>query len=979
MIAIENRKSERGKLLAAVAVLALVVCAFAAILPATETSAYGTIEMPTEGEYTELTITPGTAVDLSTDEATVYKISSGTVTIDGVNFNLPAGEKIYVASGATLEFQNSSEGIEMLLNGDVYLQNGAKLILSSQALRVGSTFTLTVEAGATANVNGLMGTVNSDIIGTSEPTSGATTMVQLNEGLATFTDLTMVMGAVPTAFDVVLDGKADLKNTDIMGIHALGIESAITVGTGSELSVSATDGTTYGIITNNGTFTVSNGASLTNYGDIVNNGTATIDGTLTNATNSDTESGIPRIGSITNNSDMTIDTNGKVSGTVENTATVSVNSKNSNLTVNGGTVKSTVENMPNLGDGTTVDVEGKGNYTSYSITTNGYKIVLGIITGSYAEDRNYAGQRAVDVIVLTYTDLSAEEPTAVAGTTANINHITLDEIYATQEAAVAGLGGDTYGTAIDVGDYYARLALSVSIPNVTSFSELIIAPFKVMPAMAESVVIRGNGINGAIADQIYTGSAIEPQPGVDFNVYVNGSTTPLDPSEYSVSYSNNTAVNSMRSATITVTLNDTCNYTYDQPITAGFNIIQDLKSMTATSSKETYYAGEKFDITDLTVTGTLQNDQTTSMSLYPTSGEPVSGTYYYTIDAPEYIIDEDEDGKVTFTLTYTGNADITCQVTVNVTAVKSVEVADISSSDAYAKEYDVGDSLNTNGMQITVTYEDNVTAVFQNTTEAEGAADTGFTKTGGTINGDVTLSAGFVFEPTLFNTTLGPVDVTVTYFVGEGNFSVTVLGYIVTYMVGDDQYATQLGAYGDFASVYNYLGEVPTEYAGQSFSGWRVGETGAIYQPGDVFKFGEDTNMWTTDEITFNAQFGASTGGNTDPETPTEGPLAVSIYKDNGNEYVVIAVSPVQAGSVPAGDLVVTYSYMAMNPLGIYDTITVDIPVEDFTAGMTSIVLNADDFGGNLGMTISISASFTVGETTYTSNPMSYNINLTSA
>ena len=66
-------------------------------------------------------------------------------------------------------------------------------------------------------------------------------------------------------------------------------------------------------------------------------------------------------------------------------------------------------------------------------------------------------------------------------------------------------------------------------------------------------------------------------------------------------------------------------------------------------------------------------------------------------------------------------------------------------------------------------------------------------------------------------------------------------------------YGTQVGTEKDFAAVFNYVGATP---AGKAFSGWMVGETGAVYQPGDMYKFGEDANMWVDGKVTFIAQYG---------------------------------------------------------------------------------------------------------------------------
>lgn len=165
--------------------------------------------------------------------------------------------------------------------------------------------------------------------------------------------------------------------------------------------------------------------------------------------------------------------------------------------------------------------------------------------------------------------------------------------------------------------------------------------------------------------------------------------------------------------------------------------------------------------------------------------------------------------------------------------------------------------------------------------------------------------------------------------------------------------------------------------AGDGFVHWATEDGSAFpsYSFGSVMVVGVEFDPDRNGIINLYATYGDSTGQDTPDEPVTTGDIAVSIYKDTENGYVVVALSAVTGGAIPAGDISVTYTCMVANPLGIYDTVTKTIPVS-VEEGTTSIVLDPEDFEGNLGTTIAISASFPVDGTTYTSNPMSFSIML---
>lgn len=334
MICNENTKINGKRLIMAVAVVAVMICALAIVLPAGNVSAadeYGSIEVPTGDDVCTIDADNAANFDwtaIATDDYTAYVIEA-TVTI-GAGQTVTFSEPVYIVDGGSLTLDGTGSKV---IDAPVYLKDGASLVLGSYSLEVTENCEIQVEAGATINVNSSSLSVDTNVIGTSDDSK---TMVILSDGMATISDFDMLLGAVPTGFTVDLDGVADLKQTDIMSASAFGKNTVLNVGKGSELTVSGSELTSAATINNNGTVTVS--GSITNTGSIVNNGTVTISGTVTSDD-----------GTIVNNGAATV--TGTVTGKITNNGSVSIQNGTVGA-IDGGdvTASGTLTTYPRMAD-----------------------------------------------------------------------------------------------------------------------------------------------------------------------------------------------------------------------------------------------------------------------------------------------------------------------------------------------------------------------------------------------------------------------------------------------------------------------------------------------------------------------------------------------------------------------------------------------------------------------------------------------------
>ena len=108
MIANVNKKMESKKLLAAVAVLAMVMCAFVAVMPAEETDA-----------------APGDVTYLSGTITSSQSFGNGTIVVVNDNLTIPAGMSLTIQDGAKFTV---NEGVTLTING--YLQVDSKAFVT---------------------------------------------------------------------------------------------------------------------------------------------------------------------------------------------------------------------------------------------------------------------------------------------------------------------------------------------------------------------------------------------------------------------------------------------------------------------------------------------------------------------------------------------------------------------------------------------------------------------------------------------------------------------------------------------------------------------------------------------------------------------------------------------------------------------------------------------------------------------------------
>ena len=653
-----------------------------------------------------------------------------------------------------------------------------------------------------------------------------------------------------------------------------------------------------------------------------------------------------------NSAEMTV--NGTVTGDIDNTDGV-INSgttaKYNNSTVSGGEFNVetlTDANLPVFENGTVFNNTASSlSYTTYTYATaQGVEIIVGVPTVTY-NDVDYGGY-TVTAIPLKATDVSG-------------NNVAIDSHYAYQgmnhvyaKSADAVEGNTNYGNCIDAGTYYVNIGLSVTLENYGATPVEFVTEFTILPQTLTGLTLNGPD-NQTIGKQAYLGG--EPVTlvyGEDVYLYQNGVVSDLVyGDDFELSYRDNTAVGK---ATVYVIF--TGNYTADAEVSATFQIVQGIATVDATPKDgETMYEGELIDKNAFDFTGTYENGAAAptidvdNITIVDAEHNPVTGAYY------------DADSTIVYFAYEANGQTVYGQVEVQVVAIESVEVADVNADSPYDTTYQVGDVIDTYNMAITVTYVDEEYVIFNDVTD-DGVINFTPASSSDALN-TTAFTTEFAFSPETFDSVVGDVEVTVDYCGATAVITVTVDGFIATYMVNDEVYGTQVGLSGDFAAIFNYVGDI------KGFSGWMVGETGAIYQPGDMYKFGEDANMWADGTVTFYAKFGSS-GGITPGEPASEVKIYINVYDDSSVEIVLLGVD----GTVPTGiNVQITYTYLTENAFGeAYETKTIDVPYT-YEGGESFVIIDVDmnTLAGDYYSTISgLRASAVVGETSIQTNGVQF-------
>ena len=286
------RKTNNGKLIATVAVLALALCICVAAVP---TNAVGEdITVPTENVE---------IIDSFNDiDAAGNYIINSPITASGTPL-IVEGANVYIIGEGNLIVPSS---VTLEVKGTIYVTDGGE-------------FTPSSEPNININLNNTTGSIVADKDGTVNfDTSteadiavvGSNGLVRITSGTVTLT-LNTVTTSTGSIYGVsyAVDGVVNIAGSQNWGIYAA---DAMTIGEESKATFIA-DTTVNGTLTNNGSIIVNNGVTvnMANEGDIIvgEKGTFVNNGTISAGTNAS----ISNEGSIVNNGIINMDLN-KYSG-----------------------------------------------------------------------------------------------------------------------------------------------------------------------------------------------------------------------------------------------------------------------------------------------------------------------------------------------------------------------------------------------------------------------------------------------------------------------------------------------------------------------------------------------------------------------------------------------------------------------------------------------------------------------------------------
>ena len=253
MIMNMNEKGRQTKLLAAIAIIAMVVCAFAVVLPA-ESDAAAAPTVPADAEKI------ATAEDLPTNFNTAgkYKIT-GDITLPSSISVIAEGVDIYISGEGSLTIANTCA-----VSGNIYVLSEAAFNYTYNTLTTASEGKISVYSGAAVNFSYTDGesAVTTAMIGSA--TSEA--QIKLTSGSI---DLTLTSEqASGWGFGAVIDGDIAIGTASINN-------SAITVNENSNVTVTGNVTSTGVTVTNNGSIALTGTATMTgvqfdgnNYGDL---------------------------------------------------------------------------------------------------------------------------------------------------------------------------------------------------------------------------------------------------------------------------------------------------------------------------------------------------------------------------------------------------------------------------------------------------------------------------------------------------------------------------------------------------------------------------------------------------------------------------------------------------------------------------------------------------------------------------------------
>ena len=602
MNAIMNEKGRQTKLLAAIAIIAMVVCVFAIALPASEVDSVAT-----------------------PDEALVYDEETGFATAGGVykltsdwelsgDSTIPANVALYT-NGNEIDASSHKLTIDGVLyvNGDVNNTTSTLIIggMTDDNLLANNKIVFDNNGSLYLNTTPILG-VGSDIT----LNAGGTLEVTENDGVDGFT-VTLATGSA-TVEDY------SVYQTD-----------NIVVASGTTLTVTG-DLENDGSITNNGTIAINENATVTNKsnGTVTNNSTGTVtnNGTITNDGGS-----FSNAGTITNNSTVTL-TSGTFTndgtftnnGTIDGDNSLIVDNGNLKAVYSGGKFYGTIEDaLKNTTTSQTILIYGDysrgGNITLDDSTM--IKNVMLAEGASYsgtikyvAEYQMKASADAVDASSLTETIEVTINATEVKNVTTLVSAVA--PVVAGNQLTVATPGTLTVAgnpQMTSESDGY-MVGSDVIITNITD-SNVVAGSSTAMNNSAVGVVLKNVAIASMTLNVPVTvdGKVVIPQNeelsfgnaagvitvGADDQLYVLGILKSSTPSNRIVNGANDNvfamdtaSVNYFLSGNDAVALSETeYNLTYDGTEDGAKSIINTLKAAVA---------GTKFNLS-FTGTGSASN------------------------------------------------------------------------------------------------------------------------------------------------------------------------------------------------------------------------------------------------------------------------------------------------------------------------------------------------------------------------------------
>ena len=556
----------------------------------------------------------------------------------------------------------------------------------------------------------------------------------------------------------------------------------------------------------------------------------------------------------------------------------------------------------------TVNVTGKGNYTGTKSKT--FKII-----------------KATNPTVITANDLTynaAEQTLVTSSKDQGYICYSLSAVPTSCSASSALAKGTNAGT-------YTVYYLISGNSNYNSKSGSVKVSIKQYDISKTATI-------GIINDQVYTGNAIKPTPSVTVPIPTGKTTTFVNNTDFTYSYSNNTNI-----GTANITITGQGNYTGTKSTT--FKISQKASSCTITSVPTLKYPSSatgsiQFKCTgDGKITVTSSNTGVIEVTNTGTTGAGLkgatAGTSKITVSqaAGNYEASSaSADVTVTYsqyTVTLDGNGATTQGSTTAVATYNSTTLSKITNPiREYTITYDMGTTGLTKPDNGKVEYRlngwytasSNGTKVANNsTTPALEASVNGYTNASKqwTKTSDATLYAGWTQGSTTLATLIKEGN-TCTWIDNNGNsYNSGQTGYTtgsnitLTPRCLPNSYVLTInpneGTWNNTTSASPVPGKFGTEYevanptrTGYTFTGWTKSGAGSWNSETKKYTFGAGagtlTANWTANALTFSNQSKTVTYNptgsqtvNISPATNGTGSYSYSIISGNDNSYFSIS------------------------------------------------------------------------------------------